>query len=43
MLSPQLKEENEKLRRELQESNQKVDKEKKRWHESAKKYELVVM
>ena len=30
MLSPQLKEENEKLRRELQESNQTVDKEKKR-------------
>lgn len=30
MLSPQLKEENEKLRRELRESNQTVDKEKKR-------------
>ena len=41
MLSPQLKEENEKLRRELRESNQTVDKEKKRWHESAKKYLLV--
>ena len=43
MLFPQLKEENEKLRRELRESNQTVDKEKKRWHESAKKYVLVVM
>ena len=38
MLCHQLKEENEKLRRELQESNQAVDKEKRRWYESAMKY-----